>query len=70
MQKQPQMLRKIKKSFWLYVIFTLPFVYYVVFHYAPLYGIVLAFKDFNIMKGIMGGQNIVGSRLRWIGIWI
>jgi putative aldouronate transport system permease protein len=60
MQKQSQFLKKLKKSSWLYIIFALPFVYYVVFHYAPLYGVILAFKDFNIMKGIMGSP--------WVGL--
>lgn len=54
MRKQFRILRKVRKSSWLYLIFALPFLYYAIFHYAPLYGIVLAFKDFNIMKGIMG----------------
>lgn len=34
--------------------------YYLVFHYAPMYGIVLAFKDFSIRKGIMGSP--------WVGL--
>ena len=44
----------IRRSSWLYLIFAIPFLYYIIFHYAPLYGIILAFKDFQIMKGIMG----------------
>lgn len=28
-------------------------IWYLIFHYGPLYGIQLAFKDFNITKGIM-----------------
>lgn len=34
-------------------------VYYSVFHYAPLYGIQLAFKDFRILEGINGSP--------WVG---
>jgi len=53
-------IKGIRRSAWLYVIFFLPFLFYIIFHYAPLYGIVLAFKDFNIMKGIMGSP--------WVGM--
>lgn len=35
-------------------------IYYAVFHYAPLYGIQLAFKDFRIMDGIAGSP--------WVGM--
>ncbi|WJH36658.1 ABC transporter permease subunit [Paenibacillus aurantius] len=34
--------------------------YYVVFDYGPMYGIILAFKEFNFSKGIMGSP--------WIGL--
>lgn len=59
-QHYPRILKRIKKSAWLYFIFALPFAYYVIFHYAPLYGILLAFKDFNVMKGIIGSP--------WVGL--
>ncbi len=36
--------------------------YYLVFHYAPMFGIVIAFQDFKPFKGIMG-SSFVG--LRW-----
>ena len=29
-------------------------IWYAIFHYGPMYGIQLAFKDFYIMKGIWG----------------
>ena len=35
-------------------------VYYIVFHYVPMYGVVLAFKDFSIRKGIL--------RSPWVGL--
>jgi len=31
-------------------------IYYVVFHYIPMYGIVIAFKDFRPVDGILGSQ--------------
>lgn len=45
---------KIKKNKYLYLMFSLPFIYYLVFHYAPMYGVLIAFKDYKVGKGIMG----------------
>ncbi|MFC5986571.1 ABC transporter permease [Marinicrinis lubricantis] len=33
--------------------------YYAIFHYAPMYGAIIAFKDFSPMKGITGSE--------WVG---
>jgi putative aldouronate transport system permease protein len=56
----PSSWKKVKRSKYLYFIFIIPFVYYAVFHYAPMYGILIAFKDYNIVKGIMGSP--------WVGL--
>ena len=53
-------INRLRKSKWLYVLFTIPFIYYVIFEYAPLYGILLAFKDFRIIRGILGSP--------WVGL--
>lgn len=45
-------IKLIKRSKYLYLIFLLPFIYYVVFHYAPMYGVIVAFKNYNIVRGI------------------
>lgn len=46
--------RLIKKSrYWL--LFLVPgILYYLTFHYAAMYGVIIAFKDFNAYDGIMG----------------
>jgi putative aldouronate transport system permease protein len=44
----------------LLIIISLPFVYYVLFRYLPMYGIVLAFKDFSVRRGILGSP--------WVGL--
>ncbi|WP_375295567.1 MULTISPECIES: ABC transporter permease [Paenibacillus] len=35
-------------------------VYYAIFHYAPMYGAIIAFKDYTPMKGILGSP--------WVGL--
>jgi len=37
-----------------YLMLTLPVLYYVLFKYGPLYGTVIAFKDFHTASGILG----------------
>ena len=38
---------------WLYLLILPSLAYYAVFHYYPLYGVTLAFKDFKIFQGIL-----------------
>jgi len=42
------------KDKFLYLLFLIPFLFFVIFKYAPMYGLLLAFKDFKIAKGILG----------------
>jgi putative aldouronate transport system permease protein len=35
-------------------------IYYLVFHYGPMYGAVIAFEDFNPVKGVFGSK--------WVGL--
>ncbi|WP_409345932.1 ABC transporter permease [Paenibacillus sp. MBLB4367] len=44
--------RKLRKSKVLYAMFALPLCYFVVFHYAPMFGNLMAFQDYSIVKGI------------------
>jgi len=47
--------------------------YFVIFHYIPMYGVVLAFKDYNMRLGILKSpwvgleyfQRIIGSKIFW-----
>lgn len=45
---------------YLYLMFLLPFLFYLIFHYMPMYGITLAFKDYSIKQGIWGSD--------WVGL--
>lgn len=49
-----------RKHFPLVVMFLPAIIYFFVFKYIPIYGITLAFKDYNISKGIMGSE--------WVGL--
>lgn len=53
--------RNIKEHPYLYLMFLPVLVYYILFHYWPMYGIIIAFKDFKPMKGILG-SNWVGMK--------
>lgn len=50
--KRELLVKNLKKNLWLYVMFLPVIVYYILFKYAPMFGIVIAFKDYNAFKGI------------------
>lgn len=47
------------KRYDLYLMLLLPIAWYLIFHYGPLYGLQIAFKNFNPAKGIFGSE--------WVG---
>lgn len=62
---QPQPVKRIKKKFkvryfwfnrYLYIMLIPALIYYIIFHYVPMYGATIAFKDFNMSKGILGSS--------------
>lgn len=55
MQKWGRMIIRDFQKHWLLYLMVLPTViYYIVWCYAPMYGIQIAFKDFKPRKGIAG----------------
>lgn len=46
----------IKRDWILYAMLILPMAYYIVFKYAPMYGVTVAFKNYNIFQGVMGSE--------------
>ena len=57
--KKPSLGKRIKKTWQLWV-FVLPaLIGLIVFSYIPMYGIVLAWKDYSPIQGIMGSMNVV-----------
>ncbi|MCT1401206.1 ABC transporter permease subunit [Paenibacillus sp. p3-SID867] len=45
---------RIRRHWQLYLVLLLPFLYLIVFKYVPMAGIVIAFKDYSVIKGIWG----------------
>nr|WP_227880646.1 ABC transporter permease subunit [Cohnella sp. REN36] len=52
-------LHALKRDYLLYGLLLLPIAYLIIFKYAPIYGILMAFQDYNIFQGI-GGSEWVG----------
>jgi putative aldouronate transport system permease protein len=57
--KGNQLLRYLKLNWQLYVLIMVPLAFALVFKYKPLTGLVLAFKDYKIARGIWGSE--------WVG---
>ncbi|NQX71859.1 sugar ABC transporter permease [Paenibacillus alba] len=52
--------KKMKRHWQLYLVIVLPMLYLVIFKYIPMAGVVIAFKDYNVIKGIWGSP--------WVGL--
>ncbi|KKI92804.1 sugar ABC transporter permease [Bacillus sp. SA1-12] len=57
--KKRAKLRKILSNYQLYLFLLPALIYFIVFHYVPMYGVLIAFKDFVATKGIFGSP--------WVG---
>ena len=53
-------IKRIKKHWQLYLLILFPMMYIILFHYIPMYGVQIAFKDFNMAEGIWKSP--------WIGL--
>lgn len=49
-----------RKNYQLYLILLLPLLYFVIFHYVPMYGAQIAFRRFLAVEGIFGSP--------WVGL--
>jgi multiple sugar transport system permease protein/putative aldouronate transport system permease protein len=45
----------------LYMLLLVPVVYVIIFHYIPMYGVIMAFKNYQPMKGVWGSP--------WVGFY-
>lgn len=55
-----RVLRDMRRNRYIYLMLTPVVAYYVIFHYGPMYGAVIAFKDYSPAQGILGSP--------WIGL--
>ncbi len=54
--------KKYLKNHWqLYAIMAVPILWLIIFQYVPMYGLTLAFRKYNALKGITGGE--------WMGLY-
>lgn len=49
----------LQKYIWLYILLLPGLTYLIIFKYGPMYGVIIAFKDFRLARGIWGSE--------WIG---
>ncbi len=60
MAYKKHLLKKMKARWQIYLLLLLPVLYLVIFCYVPMFGQIIAFKDYNISDGIWGSK--------WVGL--
>lgn len=60
MQIFSSVLRHMKRDRQLLILFIPCIVFYAIFRYGPLYGLIIAFKDYSVYQGILGSE--------WVGL--
>lgn len=60
MVKDNHRLKRITKNYELYLFILPGLVYFILFCYVPMYGVQIAFKDYNVVRGIWGSP--------WVGL--
>lgn len=56
----------LKRDWRLYAMLVIPVIFYILFHYVPMYGIVIAFQKYNLFKGVSGSQFIGLDNFRFV----
>ncbi|NOU66651.1 ABC transporter permease subunit [Paenibacillus sp. LMG 31461] len=51
---------------WLYLLMVPGIAYYIIYHYVPMFGLVIAFKKYNLMKGLWGSEWVGFDNFRTI----
>ena len=64
--KRMSVFTAIKKYYWLYLMLIIPLTQYILFRYAPLTGLQVAFKEFSVFKGI-GGSPWASPIFKYFG---
>ncbi len=58
--KRKNLFKGLKQTKFLQLMLLPGLIYYIIFQYVPMYGVIIAFKDYSIRKGIMGSP--------WVGL--
>ena len=58
--------RDIKMNKLLYLLIIPPLIYLIVFHYVPMYGLVMSFQDFSFRKGYFGSDWVGLKHFQWL----
>ncbi|MCY9670230.1 ABC transporter permease subunit [Paenibacillus alginolyticus] len=58
--KRSAFLKQLNRSKYLLILFLPCFIYYVLFKYLPMFGLVISFKDYNLFKGVWESN--------WVGL--
>lgn len=58
--KRARMWKQIKKNRVVYLMILPVIIYYILFHYKPMYGLIIAFMDYKPRKGVLGSE--------WVGL--
>ncbi|WP_243767226.1 ABC transporter permease [Paenibacillus agricola] len=53
-------LKKMRENWELYTLLLIPFAYVLIFHYIPMTGLIIAFKNYNVVQGIFHSK--------WVGL--
>lgn len=59
-EKFRKFIYQIKRQKYMHILVTPTIIYFLIFSYLPMYGIIVAFKDFSFTKGILGSP--------WVGL--
>lgn len=59
-QRRAELWRRIRRDRNLYLLLAPLAAYYLIFHYLPMYGVTIAFQDYNIFGGVSGSE--------WVGL--
>jgi putative aldouronate transport system permease protein len=66
LSKRNRRWRRVWRNRYLYLLLLPCVVYFLVFHYAPMYGLTIAFKEFKFAKGILGSPWVGWDNFRYL----
>ena len=62
--------RKLHRSRYLYVLFAAPFLFYVLFEYTPMYGVLIAFKEIKVFRGLGAMLSAPGVGFKYFELYL